>query len=878
MLPIFTGLLSLWRNLFHKQRVEKDLTDELHCYLESRIEEKIKAGIDPVMARREASMELGGMEQVKEQVREVKRGNALEGLRQDVRHTVRGMRINLGSTVLAILMLTLGIGATTLIFSVFYSVILRPLPYGEPERLVQIWETRLQKGWQRASFTEANFWDIRAYNKSFEEIAGYTGADWNMTGYGEPEHVDVARVSAGFLRVLRVNPVLGRDFLPDEDQPAHQNQVVLLQNKFWRTRFGADAHIIGRTLRLDGRPYTVIGILPRGEPWLNGASVFVPLVFKPNANRGSFELSIVGRLAKQVSAQMAATDLQRVCQRLAEQYPEDDAGMGVTMAPAAVWGADAKLRRALNVLLSAVGCLLLIACVNLANLLLAKSTARAREMTIRSALGASRGRIIRLILTESVLLSLIGGSLGLLLAVAGLDAIKAANLTGIPRINEVNLNGWVLAFAVFTACGTGVLSGLLPALQTGGHNVATALRDGDRSQLGSRVQMRLRSLLVTMEVALSLMLLVGAGLFIRSFSRLLQVERGFQSENRLVFSVNLPSSYDEQRVTLTTNRFLASMRSLPHVISAAAANTRPITGWDPGMGIVANGTAQAASTNIPWASWRFVSSDYFQAMGVPLLKGRVFSEQEVIGKPWRVVISQGLADLLWPGQDAIGRQAVLWKGQNNNLAEVIGVATNMRERGLDSDPTRLVFMPYNGSGFSPIEFVVHTAADPLSIVAAVRSRLAEIDPGLPLSNVRTLDYVVSESLGPKRLNMSLLAIFGGIALILAMTGIYGVLGYSIARRTPEIGLRVVLGATRSSIVGMVIGQGMRPILLGMTIGLAAAFALSRFLVTLLFEVTPADPITYAGVAFLVASTAVFSCLIPALRASRIEPASALRQE
>jgi putative ABC transport system permease protein len=530
------------------------------------------------------------------------------------------------------------------------------------------------------------------------------------------------------------------------------------------------------------------------------------------------------------------------------------------------------------VLLGAVGFLLLIACVNLANLLLAKSTARAREMTVRAALGASRARIVRLILTESVLLSLMGGTLGLLLAVAGLDAIKAANLTGIPRIDEVSLNGWVLAFTFVTACSTGVVSGLIPAMQTGGRNLATALRDGDRSQTGSRMQTRLRGLLVTAEVALSLMLLVGAGLLIRSFGQLVHVQRGFQSENRLLLSMNLPSAYQDKRVTLTVNRFLAGIGSLPNVIDAAAVNSRPITGWDPGMGIVAVGTSQAASGTVPWASWRFVSAGYFRTMGVPLLKGKVFSEQDEFGKPWRIVISQALADTLWPGQSAVGRQAVLWKGQSNHVAEVIGVVANMRERGLDSNPVPLVFLPYNGTGSSPGEFVVHTKVDPLSIVSAVRSRLSEIDPSLPLSNIKTLDEVVAESLGPKRFNMSLLVIFAGMALVLAMAGIYGVLAYSVARRTPEIALRVVLGATRKRIVRLIVGQGMRPILFGIAIGLAAAFALSRFLVSMLFDVTPADPITYAAVALLVAATATGSCLLPALRASRTDPASALRQE
>jgi putative ABC transport system permease protein len=881
-MPILSPFVSLWKTLVHKGRLEKDLHDELGAYFELSIEEKIRAGVEPGSARREAAIELGGMEQVKEQVREVMVGSALGGVLQDIRHAIRSMKTNPGSTVLAMLMLTLGIGATTLIFSVFYAVLLQPLPFPQPDRLVQIWETRLQKGWQHASVTEANFWDLRAHNKTFEEMGAFVAGDLNMTGNGEPEHVDVGRVSAGFFRLLGVNPVMGRGFFPDEDQPSRQNQVVLLENKFWKTQFGADPHIVGRTLRLDGRPYVVVGVLPSGEPWLNDASVFLPLVQRTNTDRGAFELSVVGRLRPHVSARMAAADLQTVCRWLAEQYPHQDGGMGVTMTSAARWGADQKITSALRVLLAAVAVLLLIACVNLANLLLAKATARGREMTIRAVLGASRGRILRLVMIESVLLGLIGGGLGLVFTGAGLSAIKAANLADIPRIGDVQLNVWVLLFTLAIACSTGLLSGLVPALQLRYSDMAIALRDGDRSQMGSRSQMRLRSLLVMLEVALSLMLLVGAGLLIRSFSELLHTGRGFQSENRLLFAVNLPSAYDADRASLITNRLLASVGSLPQVISAAASNTRPITGWDPGMGIVAAGTSEAASqasaANVPWASWRLVSSSYFKTMGTPLLKGKAFSERDKFGRPGRVVINERLAEMLWPGQNPVGRQAVLWKGQSNHVTEIIGIVADMRERRLDSNPIPIVYIPGNGSGYSPVEFVVHTRVDPLSIVPLLRKRLSEIDPGLPISNVKTFDEVISDSLGPKRLNMAALAVFAATALLLAMAGIYGVLAYSVTRRIPEIGLRVVLGATRRSIVGLIVKQGMPPILLGIVIGLAAALALSRFLETLLFGITPADPVTYIAAALLVACTAMVSCCVPAIRAARTDPASALRQE
>jgi len=795
----------------------------------------------------------------------------------DFRQAIRNMRKNLGSTLLAVLMLAVGIGATSAIFSVFYSVLIEPLPFPESSRLVQLWESRVKNQWNQATFTEANFWDIQERNRTFEGIACFHEWSANLTGSGDPEQVEGGLISAGFFHVLGVNPVAGRDFLTEEDQPGHDNNVVLLRNKFWKTHFNGDPQVIGKSIRLNNKSYQVVGVLPPGEPWLDAADVFIPFVRRANPNRGSFEFQVIGRLAKGVSFQTAQADLNTIAKSLGEQYPKDDDGMGVTLSTSAEWLADKDLRTKLWVLISAVAFLLLIACVNLANLLLAKATGRTREIAVRAALGASRARIVRMVLTESLVLGLTGAIFGIVLAALAVAAIKAADPGGIPRIAELGINPWVLAFSLCAAILTGVLSGLVPALQAPYKNLVGGLREGERTQAGSRAQKRLRAVLVSAEVALSLMLLVGAGLLIRSFDRMLRVDRGFQSENRLLVAVNIPGSY-EKRADAIINQFLDRVGTAPGVQSVAAMESRPIVGWDPGMGIVSSEKPDGDNGKFPWAGWRIERGDYFRTMGIPMLKGRTFNQHDQIGKPWRIIISKRLADTLWPGQDPVGHQALLWKGQSNDPAEVIGVVANQRERGLDADPTLTVYMPSYGSGPGPVQFAIHTAGNSTALTPSLRSMLKEIDPNLPLYNVKTMDEIVSRSMAPRRFNMLLLTIFAGVALLLALVGVYGVLAYSVGQRTAEIGLRVALGATPRSVLTLIVGQGMRPILIGIGIGLAGALGLSRFISSLLFGVKPVDPLTYGAVALLVAVAALLSCYVPARRALRIDPVAALRQE
>lgn len=868
----------LWRNLFRRAEFERNLSAELASYADLLIQEKISRGMSAAQARREALVEIEGVEQVKEQVREVHIGNLWDGILKDFRQSWRSLRHSTSSTVLAIGTLGLGLGATTLIFSVFYGVLLQPLPFRNPDRLVQLWETRAGQGWDQASFSRPNFWDVRARSKSFESLAAMLGSNMNLTGSGNPEHLSAGVVSAQFFHVLGVGPVLGHDFGPRQDQPENDHSVVLLSNQFWRSRFASSRDILGTKLHLDGRAYTVIGVLPKGEPWLNAADVFVPMAYDPQNqqdDRGNFEATVIGRLAPGVTIASARAELQSVARRLSETYREDR-GMGVRVSPSETWGASASLRRALWVLLGAVGLLLLIACVNIANLLLAKASARSGELRIREALGASRYRIIRLVIAESLVLGFFGAILGLFITYCGLDVIRAAGLSGVPRASDLHINAWVLGFALGITILSGVASGLMPALQFSSGNIAAALRESNRTQSPGRAQNRVRAALVAAEVALSMVLLIGASLLIRSFGRLLTVDRGFAAENRVIASVNVPLNYDDARAAAITRTLLQRVRALPGVQAAGTVNSRPITGWDPGMGFGAQD--QMTAGTVPWASWRFISTGYFRAMGIPLLKGRGFADSDFNRAKGRcVIVSEAVAKLLWPGKDPVGRHIILWKGQGNDVAEVIGVAGNIRDHGLAADPTRIVYIPFVGQTNSPVELIVDGTLSTDQVASSLRLILASIDSQIPISGVETMGELVNGTLGSQKLNMALLSAFALIALLLSLTGIYGVLSYSVARRTAEIGVRVALGADHKTIFRLVVIQGMQPILLGIVIGVVGSLAVTRLLAGLLFEVKPVDLVSYVAVTLLIILTVLIACLLPARQALQVDPVTALRE-
>jgi len=798
----------------------------------------------------------------------------------DLRYGARAMVRNPTFTAIAVFTLALGIGANAAIFSVVRTVLLRPLPFPQPERLVQVWETRLDRGWNQATFTHATFWDVRDMNKAFSAMGAITWGSINLAGKDSPELLSVAYVTAGFLRALGVTPVAGRAFADDEDRIGADQRIVVLSHRAWTTQFGGDRSIVGKTIPLSGQSYRVIGILPAGTPWLDAGDLFMPLVRRPNEDRSSFELVVIGRLAPGVTIEGARADLGRIARQLASQYPETK-GMGVRIDPSDGWVASDSLRRALWVLMSAVGFLLLIACVNLANMLLARGAGRIRERAMRAALGASRGRVIQTAVAEALLLGVLGAAVGLGIAFGVVRLLRAFDPGDIPRLGDVGIDGPVLAITLGAALLTSMVTGLAPALRTPYHDIVAALREGERSVVGNRRTVGLRGALVSVEVALSLMLLIGAGLLIRSFGALLDVDRGFQTDNRVLFNVTLPDPQNEadiQRISATRMQLKSRIEALPQVREVAAVSGGLLRGTGTGMGIAAQDKPEPPNEAVPWAGWRMITPDYFKTLGVPIIAGRDFTDQDVLAKPWRVIISHQVAERLWPGENAVGRNLIIWKGQGQSVAEVIGVTGDMRDFDLADTPSLSVYMPYNGGGMNPSHFVVHTAAAPTAIIPTVRSILRELSPTSPISNIRTLDELVGESVAARRFTMLLLAALASVALLLALGGVYGVLAYSVSRRRTEIGMRMALGASASTVLRLIISQGMRPVVIGLVAGVAGAIGLSRYMASLLFGVTRLDAPTYAGVAVLLAGAAMLACYLPARDAMRVDVLTAIREE
>jgi predicted permease len=797
---------------------------------------------------------------------------------QDIRLALRHIRRRPLFAAGIIVMLGLGIGATTAIFSVVNGVLLKPLPFPNSDRLVQVWGALPARNIDRMVWSEANFWDVHDLNRSFSAFGSWHVDSFTLTGGGEPERVAGARVSVGFFQALSPRPALGRLFEPGEDDLGAPGDRVILSNRFWTRRFAADPGIVGQTITLNGRAHTVVGVLPPGMTWLAATDAFVPHVRRANANRGSWEYTSVGRLKDGVTMEAALADLRRVARELEARYPDINKGMSAAVASSREWIASETVTRALWLLLGATTLLLLIACVNVANLLLAHASSRVRETAVRAALGARRIDLVRERLTESAVMSGLGAFVGLAVAWGMLRTFKSLSPGGIPRLADVTLDAWTLLFTMSVAMGVALITGIVPALRAPVTNVVTALRQSQRGFFGSRRDERLRGLLVAVEVALSLTMLVGAGLLVRSLLQVMSTDRGFQAEERLLATVSIPASYPEARRTEIAQSILARVEALPDVVSGAAVSARPLSPGSTGMGIVA-ADAPSSDAAVPWASWRIVTKDYFKAMGLPLVAGRGFTEQDIIEKPWRIVISKRLADELWPGRNPVGQTATMWKGQGNLPAEVIGVVGNMRERGLEQRPTLAVYFPaYGAMGGTSLDLVIHTRGTPEALVPTLQTLVRNVDGNLPVSEVRTLEEIVNRSVATRRFTMLLLSVFAGLALILSAAGVYGVLAYTVARRTAEIGVRLALGASPRRVLTRVFSAGMLPVAAGLIVGAAASFWVSQLMTSLLFEIQPNDPATYAMVIATLTIIAALACYIPARKVLRVDPAIALRAE
>lgn len=821
----------------------------------------------------------------------------MQTLFQDLRYGARMLFKNPGITFVVILALALGIGANTAIFSVVDAVLLRPLPYPESDRLVFLNET--SKAMDEISVSYPNFTDWRNQNHVFENIGVYNRSSYNLTGVGDAERIITGQVSADMFAALRVNPALGRLFTNDEDKPGG-TPVVLLSYPLWQRRFGGQANILNQQLMLNNKSYTVIGIMPEDYQFPTRVEMWVPVGQLSGEaswqSRGNHPgLYGVARLKPGVTFAQAKAEMDTIGANLEKQYQDSNAGNGIGLHPLLeVFVGD--VRRPLWVLFAAVAFVLLIACANIANLLLARAQSRQKEMAIRSAMGAGRWRIARQLLTESVLLALIGGTLGMLVAQWGIKLILYISPDALPRSKEIGLDWRVLAFTIGLSFVTGLLFGLVPALQAGVVDVHETLKETGRGTSGKHW---LRSSLVVVEVATTLVLLVGAGLMIRSFYRLQKVNPGFSYDHLTSFTVALPRkkyAESEQREQFY-NRLLENLRSLPGVEATAAASGLPLgnNGWQ--TSFVIDGRPRPPREQTPLMEACLVTPDYFKAMNIPVKSGRVFDSHDdrswIVGKDLSklndderqmaplnsIVIDEEFARRYWPGEEAVGKRIAMGSEKDPRFLTVLGVVGRVKMEGLGTDSKRVQgYFPFAQIPSGGMTVILKAAGDPNQLIAAVRQQVKAIDPDQPIYSVRTMDDIRSESVAPERLNLTLLSIFAGIALVLAVVGIYGVMSYTVTQRTHEIGIRMAIGAQPRDVFRMVIGQGMMLALIGVVCGLIGAFGLTRLMASMLFGVEPTDPMTFAAIAVLLTGVALVACYVPGRRATKVDPVVSLRYE
>jgi putative ABC transport system permease protein len=889
---LFVKARSFLRNLVLSRSVEADLDHEVHSHLEMLMDENIRAGMKPKDAQRAARIELGGIEQVKEQVREERRGNWLSSVISDCEYGLRQLRKNPGFAAVAVLTLALGIGVTTAIFSVVYGVLLRPLPYPDPNRIMAVFEVNSRGTWSRLA--DPNFDDFRDQSRSFQAIAKYGDNVASVSGASQPTRTTVASVSPDFLKVFGIQPIMGRDFNASD---ARKGAVptVLVSYGYWRQHLGSSLDLSQWHLKIDSAIFSVIGVLPDGFRFPADVDLWLPADLEgENLSRTSHNYNAVGRLRVGVTAEQANRDISAIARRIHDTSSEqgDYLLKDGTVVPLqdSITG---KARSPLLVLLGAVGFLLLVACANVANLLLAQVSVRERELAIRSALGAARGRLIRQFLTEAFLLSLIGGVFGVLGAlggVAGLVALAPANL---PRLDSVSISIPVLLFAFFLSTAIAAGLGAFTAARATSGNLRQGLVEGGRGQAGSQGSQRIGRVIVAAQIAITLVLVVGAGLFGRSLMKVLEVNPGFRVDKIITMDVSLPWVNDPKAKAgqaIFFSNLIDRLKQIPGVRKVGAASALPMDGGLPdGMFLLMTqneipktmdsfGALFQQKERIGNADFCVATDGYFQVLGIPLIRGRIFDERDGANSPHVAVISESLARDRWPNQDPIGHTIEFGNMDGDlRLLTIVGIVGDTHEYGLDVPPRPTVYVNLFQRSRAAVTLTILSDADTQPVAAAARGILQNLDPEIP-TRFRTFSQVYSASLGSRRFNVILIGFFGITALLLATTGVFGVMAYSVSRRTREIGVRVALGAATGDVLRMIVGQGLRTIFIGVAIGIAGSLALTRTVESLLFEVSATDPLTFSGVTLLLVGVALMACYIPARRATKVDPMVALRAE
>jgi predicted permease len=884
-------ILSLFRNLFRKRAVEQELDDELRSSVEVLTQEKMKQGLSQPAARREALIELGGVEQLKEEVRGVRAGRFLEDFARDVRFGFRTLAKSPGFTAVAVLTLALGIGANTAIFSVVNGVLLNPLPYPHPNQLVEVAEK--DPPFNESSISYPNFLDWVQQNHSFQSLAAYRQNAFSLTGQGEPQRVKAMQVSASFFPLLGVKPVIGRDFTAAEDKRGATPTIMLSEN-LWKHKFGGSRDILGKMITLDSTGYTVVGVVPANFYFCCESTnfrlgdVYTPIGAWTNKffyqRHNHMAVYAVGRLKTGVTFAQAQADMNNVAHNLARAYPNADSRSGIFLAPLKdTWVRDVK--PILLLLLAAVGFVLLIACVNVANLLLARSTGRAQEFAIRVALGASQGRVIRQLLTESTLLAIAGGALGLLVAWWGTRAALTALPQALPRADDVSMDGHVVLFTLAVCILAGVLFGLAPTLKTSRPDSQEALKEGGRGASGAK--QRTQGVFVVIEMGLAVVLLIGAGLTVRSLVEVWNVNPGFNSHNVLGFDVAFPSAMAKE----TPEQLCAGLIQLRGTIGAVPGveavssedGAVPFNGDDEISFWVEGRPKPALQSQMDTALFYLVSPDYLKVMQIPLLRGRFFTEEDDAHAPHVGVIDENFARKYFPTANPIGKIIKLPGFRDNNPIQIVGVVAHVMQWGLDTPgPVKIaLYVPVlqlPDMSETIAGFVVRTQTRQYASVSAIQGAIEKMDSEMVPFDFESMDQAVSDSLASRRFAMILLAAFAAVALVLSSIGIYGVISYVAGQRMHEIGIRMALGAQRRDVLKLVLGQGARLALFGVVAGVLAALGLTRFLSALLFGVKPGDPLTFIVAPLILTGVALVACYIPAHRATKVDPMVALRYE